>query len=61
METKEGAKGVRQAFAQAFPLLANDLEFVNAGWRPEGCGAGVSPARTLEARNSMQMSQVFTL
>jgi hypothetical protein len=29
MEAKESAKGIRQAFAQTFPFLANDAEFAN--------------------------------
>jgi hypothetical protein len=47
MKKKESAEGIFQAFAQILPLLANDAEFADAGWRPEGCGAGVSPASVL--------------
>jgi hypothetical protein len=38
METKEGAKGIRQAFAQTLPFLANDAEFAKLG-RREGLHA----------------------
>jgi hypothetical protein len=30
MKTKEGAKGIRQAFAQTLPFLASDAEFAKA-------------------------------
>jgi hypothetical protein len=33
METKESAKGIRQALAQTLPFLANDAEFANVGRR----------------------------
>jgi hypothetical protein len=33
MKTKESAKGIRQALAQALPFLANDAEFAKVGRR----------------------------
>jgi hypothetical protein len=31
METKEGAKGIRKAVTQIFPLLSDDAEFAHVG------------------------------
>jgi hypothetical protein len=47
MEKKELAKGILQAITQVLPVLADDAELADAGWRPSESGAGVSPASVL--------------